>query len=618
MSGQAFLDTLKRISYPNVDELDSQSVAWMFDNDAIAPFLEWFCDEIQPANVLDPKHLHRFHELEMSEEGILDGPQLDQALHNLASVELDEQSEDKLRENVRDLKDELKLAEQKKNRLVQQRNRLSLQQMSLNNKLSRVDSVLDTSKREYKIALEQTQTDNTMVNQQLDELTCAVTTLVQLYRQGVHNPTEPCGDTKNPVFLSQLDLRSLEAVEQKYTQALTAFTKKQFFEGIAEVAGHHSGSRYGFLEINDPDSLLVAGEREDIILDECRELRRLQQFFPKSEILRVNALVEERSSSAACEFIENRLHSWKEKPYPKDVNSLLLRVKEAEAVCRVVERDVSLLKEKEIPRLILDSTSLQVNQILRGDYDLKIARQDYFISNQDQLISYLLTQKSRSEFLTLAYEIELQGHRDIYRLLTAVSFSLQKQHRAFEQRMKMLQDPAAVGNRQERETIDSRDKFLSRLYTLLNDEESDGHAPIFLTYAKLAENAGKLEQQVSGLRAQTASNRYRQQDMLTALVKELRECEVAVYAGSSTSSGQPVLSPAPVVDAISQLSTMLLKLEQVSADIIKVANQRKKAIKSDPVLATERELFTYFFTDPDRLRRTVGEVEKRVQAQQVS
>jgi len=43
-----------------------------------------------------------------------------------------------------------------------------------------------------------------------------------------------------------------------------------------------------------------------------------------------------------------------------------------------------------------------------------------------------------------------------------------------------------------------------------------------------------------------------------------------------------------------------------------------QAIKSDSVLATERELFTYFFTDPDRLRRTVADVEKRVQAQQVS
>ena len=68
------------------------------------------------------------------------------------------------------------------------------------------------------------------VNQQLDELTGAVTGVVQLYREGVRNPTEQCGDTQNPVFLSQLDLHSLEAVEQKYTQALTAFTKKQFFE----------------------------------------------------------------------------------------------------------------------------------------------------------------------------------------------------------------------------------------------------------------------------------------------------------------------------------------------------------------------------------------------------
>ena len=39
----------------------------------------------------------RFHELEKSEDGVLDGPQLDQALQNLASVEQDEQSEEKLR-----------------------------------------------------------------------------------------------------------------------------------------------------------------------------------------------------------------------------------------------------------------------------------------------------------------------------------------------------------------------------------------------------------------------------------------------------------------------------------------------------------------------------------------
>ena len=39
----------------------------------------------------------------------------------------------------------------------------SMQQLNVNNKLSRVDGALDKSKREYKIAIEQAQTDNTMV-----------------------------------------------------------------------------------------------------------------------------------------------------------------------------------------------------------------------------------------------------------------------------------------------------------------------------------------------------------------------------------------------------------------------------------------------------------------------
>ena len=39
----------------------------------------------------------------------------------------------------------------------------SLQQMNVNNRLSHVDGALDKSKREYKMAIEQAETDNTMV-----------------------------------------------------------------------------------------------------------------------------------------------------------------------------------------------------------------------------------------------------------------------------------------------------------------------------------------------------------------------------------------------------------------------------------------------------------------------
>ena len=41
--------------------------------------------------------------------------------------------------------------------------------------------------------------------------------------------------------------------------------------------------------------------------------------------------------------------------------------------------------ENEIPRLLEVNASLQATHILSGDYNLKIARQDYFTSKQDKV-----------------------------------------------------------------------------------------------------------------------------------------------------------------------------------------------------------------------------------------
>lgn len=41
--------------------------------------------------------------------------------------------------------------------------------------------------------------------------------------------------------------------------------------------------------------------------------------------------------------------------------------------------------ESEIPRLLEVNASLQATHILSGDYNLKIARQDYFTSKQEKV-----------------------------------------------------------------------------------------------------------------------------------------------------------------------------------------------------------------------------------------
>ena len=225
------------------------------------------------------------------------------------------------------------------------------------------------------------------------------------------------------------------------------------------------------------------------------------------------------------------------------------RLKDAQCIFTVVRRDMCKLSEQEVPALIKENAASQLTKILQGDYDLKIARQDYFTSNQDQVsphlawiacfretgrycatvkfqvitggraqsqlvcafiiakvIQELVIQRSRNEFLTMAYEIEAKGHRDTHHLLTAVSMLLQKNNRALNSRLvsglvilsalsafmaflklrskvaagqaqqglfmlpsfqHMMRDPNLLPTRHQRATIDSRDTSLIRLHKLM-------------------------------------------------------------------------------------------------------------------------------------------------------
>jgi hypothetical protein len=58
-------------------------------------------------------------------------------------------------------------------------------------------------------------------------------------------------------------------------------------------------------------------------------------------------------------------------------------VKEKTNAISFVTKEIAVMAERDIPNLIQESTKSQVSRILTGDYNLKLARQDYFISNQD-------------------------------------------------------------------------------------------------------------------------------------------------------------------------------------------------------------------------------------------
>ena len=57
MNGTAFVDKLKSLGYPDAEELDGESLDWMFENEEALPFLHWFCSEVGPANFLQQQEV---------------------------------------------------------------------------------------------------------------------------------------------------------------------------------------------------------------------------------------------------------------------------------------------------------------------------------------------------------------------------------------------------------------------------------------------------------------------------------------------------------------------------------------------------------------------------------
>lgn len=57
MSGEQLVDTLKGLDFPGVESLEPQALDWMFEHDAVAPFLEWLCQNVSRSNMLEKKKL---------------------------------------------------------------------------------------------------------------------------------------------------------------------------------------------------------------------------------------------------------------------------------------------------------------------------------------------------------------------------------------------------------------------------------------------------------------------------------------------------------------------------------------------------------------------------------
>lgn len=131
-----------------------------------------------------------------------------------------------------------------------------------------------------------------------------------------------------------------------------------------------------------------------------------------------------------------------------------------------LEEQISHIKDKNLPAVVKENAQLLNMPVVKGDFDLQIAKQDCYTARQELVLNQLIKQKASFELLQLSYEIELRKHWDIYRQLENLVQELSQSNRMLHKRLEMLTDPLVSQQINPRNTIDTKDCSTHRCVSL--------------------------------------------------------------------------------------------------------------------------------------------------------
>lgn len=423
--------------------------------------------------------------------------------------------------------------------------------------------------------------------------------------------------TKSSCFLSCHPMDGYLQEEELFTGALTGYTRKQFFEGISELAGAHESLRYDLLETTHPESLLISGQPESVTQSECEELKRLQSIYPQSVLQELDSKVAVAGLQAAVKTARRQLSDmskpdWLEKQKKQEqADKALEENTRMELLQQSIEQtrgEIDDLCLNEISSLVKELQKSSVSPILTGNYDVKIARQDYFISKQDELIKQLLLQNSRHRFLTLLCEVDLNNQQNMYHVLSSIKTLLENEVKETEMRIGYLENPMVQHDSTTRETIDSQDSFALALYDVFIDPSTEqSKKTLYKTFDSLT-NA--VKEDIKQERKQKQEIDERQNailDSVNSLEKQVELCEQGLMGDRNSGNSN-------YEELIEKIIHNLSAAENEINTVVKDVLAKKKLIESDPFANMEQTLFVNYFTDPARLKRNILELRERVAA----
>lgn len=508
-------------------------------------------------------------------------------------------TEDEKKSDIKVMKERKKTQSKRLRQQLKQKNNLSIIKEELLEKLQKLELEFQGSVDSYTDHCSHATADTEKAGQKLTIL-----------RQNVHKALEIHGDLSGvDVFPSKLSTDEYFKAEEEFTASLTGFTKRQFFEGIADMAGSRDKLRYEILEVNKPESLLIRGESEDVLQAKCEELQRLQSVYASSQAERLKSHCDLHRINACLHRTEDIISKMQVDQVTLDSGVLNSQLADLRSECEEKSHQLHRIFTDQMAPLIEEMSEMQTAKVLSGNFDLKISRQDYFISKQDEVIQLLLLQNSRYEFLSILYEMEAKSHRDTHYLLSSARSILSNEETALKKRIDSLVKHSQ--DKDPRETIDSRDHFMQNLFKVLESGDASGNKRSFVTYDMMHANFKAFLQKPRSILDEKDLTDDSILKLLDEIMEELEMCSTDVLGKNVRDSDEP---QEDFSEGIAKIEDVITTIEKSVKSAISEVDKKKKALASDSMKALQRTLFINFFNDPARMRRIVNELRTRVEA----
>ncbi|KAF8732082.1 hypothetical protein HU200_016042 [Digitaria exilis] len=599
MSAKQLCDALAAAGFDGDDPLDPDSLEWAFlQGDDSRRMLAWVCARLRPGNVLSATDLELYEQLEM-EGKLLEGEDLDSAFDSISAFSDNGENQDytflseesledirdsklALRAEVSDLEKQLASLEWKLDLLTAQATTITQGKKSRSAAKTRANGQLTALDEKFaKRSLE--------MNAVLGKL-AATTQELSYYHS----------EADIGVYLSYWDFKSYVRSNLACMKELSRWFSERFEKGPLQLVVKDDKSRGDF---ENSHHFVV-------------ELNRINSVFTKSKRRYIEAHAEYAKEEAIVSMLRTQLAS-QQSIIDQDSHSLRRKSYELAEELKDLNLHVQKYLSEIITGLCADLAQLAGANMLEGDHNLKLLRQEYYISHQKKLINHLVNQLAAHQFLKISCQLEKRAKiSSAYSLLKAIELELQSYLSAVDFRLDRYHsiDQAACEMFEEG-SVDDRDSFLHAVRDILSSHSnSQAMTPTYVSSYGLVEQILELQDELQYLQHEAENvlprERGRCTDELCRMIQTLEQ-----ILGVPLSEEQPKLTTWPLAQSLEELEMVS---QQVSASVSEVtlARDEKAEMFKQPSrnVQQERKVFVDFFCRPGRLENEVKELFSRVRA----